>query len=204
MRNLIRRVLSLMFAVASLATLWFNNAHADDWSPTPLWSTAQLSQARTELAAASLGSEAFFAGGATSSGPSSVVDIYNTVSNTWSTANLSQARYDIAATSLGNEVFFAGGISSSGVSNVVDIYNTVSNTWTTAALSQARYGLSATAVGNDVIFASGLNGNADSNVVDIYNTVSNTWTTATLAVAPRWGGGDRGQRGIFCKWKLLR
>ena len=193
MRDLIRRVLSLIFVVASLATLWFNNAHADDWTPlTPLWSTAQLSQARTGLAAASAGSEVFFAGGATEisfasgptfSGPSSVVDIYNTVSNTWSTANLSQARYDIAATSLGSEVFFAGGISSSGVSNVVDIYNTVSNTWTTATLSQARFGVSATAVGNNVIFAGGYNGNADSNVVDIYNTVSNTWTTATLAVA---------------------
>jgi autotransporter-associated beta strand protein len=172
-----------MSAVASLATLWFNNAHADDWSPTPLWSTAQLSQARSALAAASVGSEAFFAGGATSSGPSSVVDIYNTVSSTWSTAQLSQARYDLSATSLGNEVFFAGGLSSAGYSNVVDIYNTVSNTWTTATLSQARFGVSATAVGNDVFFAGGYNGNADSNVVDIYNTVSNTWTTATLAVA---------------------
>ncbi len=83
------------------------------------WSTAQLSVARSHLAATSVGNLAIFAGGlvyyyptgsvSPSSTESDVVDLYNSATGTWSTARLSVARYNLAATSVGNLAFFAGG-----------------------------------------------------------------------------------------------
>jgi hypothetical protein len=52
-----------------------------------------------------------FTVGTAGTGPSKVVDLYNTASGTWSTAQLSAARYIIAATSVGNVAIFAGGYS---------------------------------------------------------------------------------------------
>jgi autotransporter-associated beta strand protein len=171
------RRFSLVFAVASLATLWLNNACAQDW--TPLWSTMTLPSASGATAATSVGNEVFFTNG-------SNVDIYNTSTGTWSTASLSQARNGVAATSAGNQVFFGGGLTGDNPndgSNVVDIYNTSTGTWSTASLSQARYGVSAISMGDDVFFAGGYSATGYSNVVDIYNTSTGTWSTASLSQA---------------------
>ena len=218
----------LVLAVASLATLWFNIASAEDWSPlwsttytpsedptaatsagndvfftdgshvdiyntsTNAWSTATLSQARFNLAATSAGNHVFFAGGIidASGNYSNVVDIYNTSTGTWSTATLSQARFNLAATSAGGAVYFAGGLAyngsgvngqGSGPSSVVDIYNTSTSTWSTASLSQGRYNLAATSAGNQVFFGGGYSSSGFSNAVDIFNTSTNAWTTANLS-----------------------
>ena len=56
------------------------------------WTTATLSQARYDLAAAAASNKVFFGGGTGSTGPSNVVDIYDNVTHTWSTTTLSQAR----------------------------------------------------------------------------------------------------------------
>ena len=110
---------------------------------TGSWSTATLSQARNNLAAASVGDLAFFAGGGDSTGAyTNTVDIYNSATGSWSTAALTQPRIEIATATCGNQVFFAGGqigeSNGSGIpSNVVDIYTlqsyptiTSSKTWT--------------------------------------------------------------------------
>lgn len=92
----------LVFAVASLAAFCFDNACADDWSP--LWSTANLSQARQYLAATTVGTKALFAGGDAGSGNySNVVDIFDTSSGSWLTATLSLGRTDLAAASAGGK-----------------------------------------------------------------------------------------------------
>jgi autotransporter-associated beta strand protein len=97
-------------------------------SASQSWSTAELSQAREDLAAASVGDRVLFAGGHLGNGVvSNVVDIYNSTTNTWSSSTLSQARNQLAATTVGNKVFFAGGVSKwnavvSKISNAVDIY----------------------------------------------------------------------------------
>ena len=146
-----------------------------------IWSTTNMSQARTFLAATSAGNQVFFAGGC-APGPNvitNVVDIYSTSAGTWSTASLSQARYGLSATSAGNQVFFAGGFTTiwgNGPSNVLDIYNTSAGTWSTATLPSAIGTIAATSVGNEAFFASG-------SQVDIYNTSAGTWSTATLPSA---------------------
>ena len=178
----------LVFAVATLASLWFSNASAEDWSP--LWSTTTMPQANAGMAATSAGGLVFFAGGSNpSSNYSNVVDIYNTSTNVWSTATLSQGRDAVAATSAGNQVFFAGGYNSSGngYSNVVDTYNTSTGTWSTVTLPQGGGGMAATSAGNQVFFGGGYAASSGaSNVVDIYNTSTGTWSTTTL---PQGGGG---------------
>jgi len=157
---------------------------ADDWSP--LWATANLSQARGNLCAAAVGGKAFFAGGiATVAGvDSNVVDIYDLASNSWSTATLSQARYGLAAAGAGNTMLFAGGDTATGnsASNVVDIYNISAGTWSTSTLSVARRDLAAASNGTKVYIGGGYL----TNNVDIYDISSGKWSISHLSVARNW------------------
>ena len=80
---------------------------------TGQWSTASLSQARYGLAATTVGNEVFFAGGdtvsgPTGSGPTNVVDIYNTVTGQWSTTTLNEVGAWLGATTVGPMAIFSG------------------------------------------------------------------------------------------------
>ncbi len=147
-------------------------------SITGLWSTARLSAARYDLAAASVGTKALFAGGFTG-GYSRVVDIYDASSNTWSNATLSQARSNLVAASLGSKVFFAGGQfngPSITYSDVIDIYDDLTGLWTNATLRQARSSLAVVSLESKMFFAGG---EFDSSMVDIYADLSITSPPAT-------------------------
>lgn len=148
---------------------------------THTWSFATLSQARSYLAATSVGTKALFAvcnvscfaslvskiffwvrfqGGATTTNtflPSAVVDIFEATTGMWSVAQLSQPRVNLAATSLETHglAFFAGGSPSGGNPCVatVDVYNFFSNAWTNSSLSQGRQAIGATSIGSKAIFA---------------------------------------------------
>ncbi|MEI8371666.1 MAG: hypothetical protein WCJ35_02410, partial [Planctomycetota bacterium] len=85
MNGSILRGLVRVCVVAALASLGFSNAFAEDWAP--LWSTANLSQARSDISATSAGGKVLFGGNPQNS--SSVVDIYDSSAGTWSVANLS-------------------------------------------------------------------------------------------------------------------
>jgi len=145
--------------------------------------TATLGQARSNLAATSLGELVFFGGGLSATGASDRVDISNVTTGSWTTVTLSVPRAYLAAASSGNLVFFAGGWNGTTFYNQVDIYNVSNGSWSTATLTQARYALAGTSVGNLVLFGGGFNYTSWSNVVDIYNVATNTWTTATLSQA---------------------
>jgi autotransporter-associated beta strand protein len=163
---------------------------------TNTWSVSSLSQGRGTLAAASNGSKAFFGGGISnitmdSISFSSVVDVFDSATNSWSTAYLGQPRGFLAAASAGDKVCFGGGEYNDTLglpSNMVDIYNTTTNSWSQSHLSQARMLLSATSAGNKVIFAGGGNGagSSGSTKADIYDTVTNTWSTADLSQGRMW------------------
>jgi hypothetical protein len=130
-----------------------------------------------------------FAGGWSSSGPSAVVDIYDTSTSNWSTATLSVPRERLSSVTLGHRVFFAGGGDiTPGLFSTVDIYDSSSNSWSTATLSAPREFIAATAVGPIAMFAGGFDGStgASSGVVDIFDSRSGLWSTQSLAV-PRWG-----------------
>ncbi len=163
----------------------------------PCCGLAQLSVARSRLAAAAVGNKAIFAGGLDASGtPVATVDIYDANLGSWSTASLSVARSGRAAVGVGSKVLFAGGADNVTMSNAVDIYDANNGLWTTATLSVARNylaGAGATGAGKSM-FAGGLASTGYSNVVDIYDVNAGTWTTTTLSVAR----GDQ-QRRRLCR-----
>ena len=181
-------------------------AHAENhpiFAPRPSdrdgrWLEATLSQARTALAATTVGSKALFAGGCAIGAVSiaesracgaggavvDIVDIYDSRTDTWSTARLSVPRRDMAATSAGTKAFFAGGWTGTGeVSAVVDIYDAATGVWSTDVLVQPRRNLAATSVGTKALFAGGFGVNVRSPEVDIYDTATGRWSSARLSLA---------------------
>lgn len=158
---------------------------------TDEWSTAVLSEARSGMASAALGSKAYFAGGYTGNGQvSDRVDIYDATSGLWTTATLSVARaFYGGGVAVGSKIMFAGGqLQDQSSTDVVDIYDTLSGLWSTANISEARYGIQAAATGDYAIFGGGGTGYLDdwyygtsSSTVDIYNDGTGQWTEATMA-----------------------
>lgn len=176
------------------------------------WSTAELSEWRSDIAAVAAGNKIFFAGGRLGDGALdqlySTVDIYDVSTNTWSVASLSQPRAYIAAASVGDKVFFAGGEMdwNYNTSDKVDIFDIVANSWSTAKLSENRAYISAVAANGKVYFAGGQTEDRwysnPTKTIDIYDNLTGSWTTSLLikpkamcagiAVANKiyWAGGD--------------
>ena len=158
---------------------------------TNQWSTASLSQARAEIATATVGTKVLFAGGVpnfTGDGPSTksnAVDIYDGATGQWSTAKLSVPRSEVAGAGVGNYAIFAGGIYYSKktrgglYSNAVDIYNNSTGRWTTAKLSSARVVISAATVGTKAVFI-GPSFSNRGNAVDVFDSVTGRWSHTTL------------------------
>ena len=178
----------LVFTVAMLAALWFNNASADDW--TPLWSTATLSQARMIFrrprreAWSSLLEGTPAAATATKQRGRYLQHVHGNlvhhdpVAGTWRIF-----RRPRRAT----RSFLRGGDSGDYVgSNVVDIYNTSTGIWSTGdpiasvalVLRQPRRAIRRSSPEGTPAVRQSI-----SNVVDIYNTSTGTWSTAALSQA---------------------
>jgi kelch-like protein 20 len=93
---------------------------------TGKWTTAQLSEPRTQLTAAGAGNFILFAGGVDGSDKiSKTVDIYNTSTGVWTTAQLGAGRFDLAAASSGTTLLVGGGGGTgtgTGYSKAVDVF----------------------------------------------------------------------------------
>ena len=81
-----------------------------------------LSQARSDLAGASVGNYALFAGGTIGSTTYPTVDAYNSSLVRSTPTALSEARYSLAGASVGNYALFAGGLNGFTVYPTVDAY----------------------------------------------------------------------------------
>ncbi len=142
------------------------------------WSTATLSEARTQIAATTVGQKVLFAGGRVGFGATETVDMFDAASHQWSTAQLSQVRARIVATTVGSKAICAGGEENDSV----DIYNANTSAWSTAQLSQARVVDAAITLGSRAIFAGGdtdVSSFVPSSAVDIFTTDTSP-PTATL------------------------
>ena len=99
------------------------------WKDT-VW--LQSTSLRAELTAASIGDKVFFAGGAGSSLPKDVVNIYDTKQKKWlSNAALSQKKTRLKSIVYHNKIFFVGG-TVNGVtipSDTIDIYDDDTDSW---------------------------------------------------------------------------
>ncbi len=183
------------------------------------WSTALLSQARSSIAATTVGDDAIFAGGQTHQtdvvtmgnwlppgvggyAASGAVDIYNLDTNQWTTAAVPQAAGEMSAVTSGDLAFFAGGDTESDAAvgnytGIVNIFDVTTNQWSFAELSQPRYGMASASVGDLVMFAGGeysTAGNAwtPTNVIDwcnVTNSAVPAITNATPGAIPMSGGG---------------
>jgi hypothetical protein len=123
-----------------------------------IWSSIySLSVGRYNLAATWVGSLALFAGGnIASSGPSKVVDIFNSTDNSWTTTSLSNARYSLAATSIAGKAFFAGGSNrTSSYINEVEIYDSSTGNWIQTIMKTSHSEFAATSLDNIAYFAGG-------------------------------------------------
>jgi hypothetical protein len=146
-----------------------------------------LSEPRDGMVVASAGNKILFAGGYSTGGVSTRVDVFDFAANTWSGAELSSKRYSMAAVGAGNKIFFAGGVYSDGSdfrSTDVDIYDVATNTWSLSHMSTEGDMLTTATTGNKIFFAGGNFGIYATSTVNIYNLTSNTWSTASLS-APR-------------------
>jgi hypothetical protein len=146
---------------------------------TNTWSTAELSEARTSLAAASLGNKILFAGGSGNRGFSKKVDSYSDGINQWSIDSISEVRSGLVAATVSTKAFFAGGWiggspNTPAYSNRVDIFDNTTQSWSVANLSQpAEFSGAASDATRVLFFPYGTR-------MEIYNSVSNNWYFSDL------------------------
>ena len=164
-----RCLFSIAIAMMAMdAAAHFANAQAT-------WSTAQLSVARTNIGATSVGNVALFAGGKLASGGAIGIELFGAA----------LLRYWVGPAA----VFFLMCVNAGGVSDVVDVYHISAGTWSTAQLSVPRMSHAATSVGNVALFAggyaSGVMPISPSKTVDLYNYSTSKWSTDVLSV-PRF------------------
>ena len=158
-----------------------------------------LSVGRSNLAAASVGNYAIFAGGADDGSLGSVdtVDAYSASLTRSTPTALSTAKRDLAGASAGNYALFGGGsrVNTSQATAAVDAYNTTLTRSTPTGMSQARYIYAGASAGTYALFAGG---NGRSKIVDAYNTSLTRSTPAELSVGRyNLAGASVGDYAIF-------
>ena len=150
-----------------------------------------LSYSRKNLAAATVGNYALFAGGfgeAAGSTSSNVVDAYDRALTRSTPTTLQSSRGKLSGTTVKNYALFAGGgaASSSSKYNYVDAYNTSLTRTTATELSISRYYATAVTIGNYALIAGGTTSSSSSstlNSVETYNTSLTRGTATALSVA---------------------
>jgi len=161
------------------------------------WSVIQLSVARGQMGAITVGTQALFAGGVNATSAADTVDVYDSAVGppsdalAWSTTQLSVARSQMAAATAGTRAFFGGGVTTGAptflMSDRVDVYDSAVGpptdplAWSWTTLSIARASLSAAAFGDCVYFAGGITsdpvlGPGNTDVVDVLQASTSTWS----------------------------
>ena len=154
---------------------------------TNSWSVASLSQARSGLTVATMGSKVFFAGGtgilpSGSVGLTSRIDIYDAVADTWSTMEMPHADGLLSSLVSGNKLVIVGGY-------FADIYDAGSKRWTTINFGQPRYLITANNVKGKLYFAGGVTNKSTltpTSRIDIYDPASDSWSVSQLS-KPKYG-----------------
>ncbi|HVI49057.1 MAG TPA: hypothetical protein VM802_29595 [Chitinophaga sp.] len=193
--------------------------------------TLRLSIPRADMGITASNGKIYFAGGTNmqayvqytpdtaliiTGGHQSIIDIYDTATQTWGQANLSSARTDVSAVTAGSKVLFAGGNLLDTVNikpgtnpkikapravatTTVDLYDTNSKQWTVASLSKPRYGMSGAAIGNKAYFAGGVDSAGNyQKIVDVYDATTNQWSTIPLPYGMKYSAAvARGNEIIF-------
>lgn len=140
---------------------------------------ATLSEARSHLASASLGSQAFFIGGKRKVGFSDKMDIYNSTNNSWQVITMPHARGYAGAAIIGSKLYIAGGQNSNGNIRTIDVYEIQSGQWASLEAPNDHAFSSVVSINNKLIVAGGDGKNNKS--ADIYNTTTGQWSSVNLS-----------------------
>ncbi len=169
-----------------------------------------LSQARYNLAGASIGNYALFGGGQNSDGVSSTVDAYSSDLTRTTPTPLQMPRRSLAAASNGTYAIFGGGVGEGSLGHVT-AYNASLTRSTPTSLSESRYNLSAVRAGNYVLFCGG----SDKNTVDAYDLFLTRTVIDSLSVGRNdmagttigdfalIGGGNTGNGSSYKEFKTV-
>jgi len=182
---------------------------------TNTWSVTSLTEARSVIAAATVGNKVFFAGGSINHTINSYeglgtskVDIYDLNTQTWSIATLSEPRGDIAAVTLQNKIYFAGGGNNDpnglGVTNRIDIYDDVTGSWSISSLQEPRSSMASIAAGNKIYLAGGLNSPNHGSMtctVEIFDINGNS--TVSNLHKENWWPFNAGRRAVVKDDKIV-
>jgi hypothetical protein len=108
-----------------------------------------------------VGATIYFAGGSLSIDSTfpletSVVDVFNTISQNFTRRSLSSPRSSMSAHVIDEKLVFAGGYSRCVSSNEVDILDLSSNLWTSTSMKSARADVSSVSKDELLIFYSGV------------------------------------------------
>lgn len=141
--------------------------------------TATLSEARSHLASASLGDQAFFIGGKTQEGFSNKMDIYNSTNNSWQVITMPHARGYAGAAIIGNKIYIAGGQNTVGTIRTIDVYEIQSGQWTSLEAPNDHPFANVVSINNKLIVAGG--DGLSNKSADIYNSTTGQWTSVNLS-----------------------
>ena len=156
---------------------------------TNTWTTATLSESRSDLSATAIGNKIYFAGGFSDQFqqiPTKALDIFDATTNSWSTSRLIEEKGAHADIASGNKIFWASGIfNNNGLgpwpSNHVEIRDVVTGQTSFVCIT-GKLWARAVNKGDDIIFFTGSMGNGmvSGNEFDILNIPTGQWSTARL------------------------
>jgi len=156
---------------------------------TNTWTTATLSESRSDLSATTAGNKIFFSGGFLGpfqQFPSKTIDVYDSATNSWSTSLLQEEKAAHAGIVAGNKIFWAGGIfNNNGLgpwpSNHVEIQD-INTGVISFACFIPKTNFNAVIRNDNIIFFPGSigGGQVSGSQFDIYNTTTNQWSTGEL------------------------
>lgn len=147
-----------------------------------------LSSARHNLAAASVGEFALFAGGVGLSSATNVVEAYSKSLTRQDATSLTIERSSLAATTIGDYALFGGGRNSNGFTSQMEAYNSSLSKTYPLSLNASVSGNAATAVGGYAIFGGGYTGSESDPSPRTIVTVYDASLTRSSGTNLSWGG----------------
>ncbi|MEO7047991.1 MAG: hypothetical protein ABI091_22015 [Ferruginibacter sp.] len=150
---------------------------------TKKWSTAELSEPRSDIGAVAVGNKVLFASGINKFTDdywadvqfSTRVDIYDIITNKWTTTEIPgtgesfRDGFYATAAAAGNKAIFCDGLFG-------DVYDVINNSWISYTLSTSRDNFASSSLGNKIFIA----GNGTKNI-DVFDVSTNLWTIQSLS-----------------------
>lgn len=152
------------------------------------WETkANMLTERYSLGVETVGEKIYAIGGRKSSGDSSTLEEYDSITDTWIIKTpMSQVRYGIGTAVVDDKLYVMGGQHLGKYKNTVEEYNPITDTWTAKAnMPTGRFNFATCVVNGKIYAIGGFNSTGRLNIVEEYDPATDTWTTKANMPTPR-------------------